>query len=135
MYRNTPPKTQTPAQSNKSSNDARITVTPPDKQDTFDLVLSRLQEVLRDATDRGAQQLKLDRTFVDAIIKAMSSRKEDFSELKGSLDGIKVRSHMSFMPNSRNSDAIRAEDQQTVHGRLDGRANRIRPRTETATRT
>ncbi|KAL0575599.1 Rho-type gtpase-activating protein [Marasmius crinis-equi] len=78
------------------SDATQITVSPPgdandkaDKQDTGDLVLVRLQEVLSDAKERGAQQLKFDRSFVEAIHKAMLSRKADYSELKGNLDGIK----------------------------------------------
>ncbi|KAF5370661.1 hypothetical protein D9758_001839 [Tetrapyrgos nigripes] len=76
---------------------AQITLTPPvngtskaAKTDTSpDLVFSRLQEVMRDAKERGAQQLKLDRGFVEAIVEAMAVRKAETSELRGSLDGMK----------------------------------------------
>ncbi|KAF9263438.1 RhoGAP-domain-containing protein [Marasmius fiardii PR-910] len=78
------------------SDATQITISPPteadDKQEKYDdadLVLNRLQEVLADARDRGAQQLKLDRGFIEAIIQGMTTRKADFSELKGNLDGMK----------------------------------------------
>ncbi|KAJ8077137.1 Rho-type gtpase-activating protein [Marasmius tenuissimus] len=75
----------------------QITISPPPgddqeksvQQETAEIVLHRLQEVLSDAKDRGAQQLKFDRSFVEAIIKAMLARKADYSELKGNLDGVK----------------------------------------------
>ncbi|KAK7035300.1 Rho-type gtpase-activating protein [Paramarasmius palmivorus] len=80
----------------KADSTARITISPPqdahdkqEKPDPTDQVLQRLQEVMVDARERGAQQLKLDRGFVEAIIKAMASRKADYTELKGSLDGMK----------------------------------------------
>uniref|UniRef100_A0A0W0FMY6 Putative RhoGAP-domain-containing protein n=1 Tax=Moniliophthora roreri TaxID=221103 RepID=A0A0W0FMY6_MONRR len=87
----------TPEPSNGSDSTARITISPPphetndkpEKPDPTDQVLQRLQEVMADARDRGAQQLKLDRGFVEAIIKVMAARKVEYSELKGSLDGMK----------------------------------------------
>lgn len=74
-----------------------VTVTTPGsnvarslRQDPPDLVLLRLQEALSDAQERGAQQLKLDRGFVEAIVKAMESRKTDLTTLRGKFDGVKV---------------------------------------------
>ncbi|KAK0195319.1 signal transducer [Armillaria mellea] len=54
-----------------------------------DFVLLRLQEAMADAKERGAQQLKLDRAFVEAIIKAMDVRRANFFDLKGKFDGVK----------------------------------------------
>lgn len=59
--------------------------------DSPDLVLLRIQEALSDAKERGAQSLKLDRPFVEAIVKAMETKKVEYANLKGSFDGIKVR--------------------------------------------
>ncbi|KAF9051044.1 RhoGAP-domain-containing protein [Hymenopellis radicata] len=80
----------------ESEHGGRITLTEPDsgipstiRPDNPDFVLLRLQEALTDARDRGAQQLKLDRGFVEAIVKSMNTRKGDLLELKGKFDGIK----------------------------------------------
>jgi hypothetical protein len=82
------------------SNEAKsglITLTPPGsnaaatlRQDHQELVLLRLQEALSDAKDRGVPHLKLDRSFVEAIVKDMVSRKAAYSDLKGTFDGVKV---------------------------------------------
>ncbi|KAJ3713293.1 hypothetical protein C8R42DRAFT_684717 [Lentinula raphanica] len=54
-----------------------------------DLVLQRLQDVLADATDRGAQQMKLDRGFVEAIVNAMATRKAEYTEARKQIDSMK----------------------------------------------
>lgn len=59
------------------------------KQDNSELVLLRLREALANAKDRGAQQLKLDRGFVEAIISTMETKKADYSHLRGQFDGVK----------------------------------------------
>ncbi|KAF5389416.1 hypothetical protein D9757_004336 [Collybiopsis confluens] len=56
---------------------------------TVDLVLQRLQEVLTDASERGAQQLKLDRGFVEAIVDAMATRKAEYADARKQIDGMK----------------------------------------------
>ncbi|THU95345.1 RhoGAP-domain-containing protein [Dendrothele bispora CBS 962.96] len=76
---------------------AKITLTPPVNGEAKtskteappDLVFLRLQEVLADAKERGAQQMKLDRGFVEAIVEAMSATRAEFLELKGTVDGMK----------------------------------------------
>ncbi|KAF9071136.1 hypothetical protein BDP27DRAFT_1322828 [Rhodocollybia butyracea] len=79
-----------------------ITISPPsdgnieDKESasSADLVLQRLQEVLTDATDRGAQQLKLDRGFVEAIVSAMATRKTEYAEARKQIDTMKRASQI-----------------------------------------
>ncbi|KAJ7594830.1 hypothetical protein C8J56DRAFT_927746 [Mycena floridula] len=82
--------------SRSSSEAALVTLTTPGqtaarvlRQDPTDLVLLRLQEALSDATDRGAQQLKLDRGFVEAIVQSISSQKAENADLKSKFDGAK----------------------------------------------
>ncbi|KAJ7925217.1 signal transducer [Mycena leptocephala] len=53
------------------------------------MVTLRLQEALADARERGAQQLKLDRGFVEAILGAMESRDLENLSLKAKFDGAK----------------------------------------------
>jgi len=89
-----------------STTSPEVVVTAPDSnvgrtfQQSSDVVLHRLQEALVDSKERGAQQMKLDITFVEAIIKAMGSRNEEFEDLKRSFDGMKVGS-LLFFPGSR----------------------------------
>ncbi|KAJ7209503.1 signal transducer, partial [Mycena pura] len=76
---------------------ARITVTRAEsakatlssKNDQASMVILRLQDALADARERGAQQLKLDRAFVEAILGAVESRDAELSNLKGKFDGVK----------------------------------------------
>lgn len=78
-----------------SSDSTHITITGPGsrtahelKQSSTDLVLMRLQEALTDAKERGAQQLKFDRAFVEAIITTVHSKKDEYTKLKSRFDGI-----------------------------------------------
>ncbi|KAJ6609832.1 hypothetical protein B0H10DRAFT_2062666 [Mycena sp. CBHHK59/15] len=59
------------------------------RNDPAGMVTLRLQEALTDARERGAQQLKLDRGFVEAILGAMESRDQDYMDLKAKFDGVK----------------------------------------------
>ncbi|KAK0504860.1 signal transducer [Armillaria luteobubalina] len=81
---------------NGSQSSGRIALATPGanlssvtRPDDSDFVLLRLQEAMADAKERGAQQLKLDRAFVEAIIKAMDVRRANFFDLKGKFDGVK----------------------------------------------
>ncbi|KAG5642442.1 hypothetical protein DXG03_002789 [Asterophora parasitica] len=74
----------------------RITVTEPDssvpttlRHDTAHLVIVRLQEAVADARDRGAQQLKMDRTFIEVILATMEAEKAEHTQLKRKFDGVK----------------------------------------------
>lgn len=76
---------------------ARITLTEPGsnvatalRNDNTDLVTLRLQEAVVDARERGAQQLKMDRGFVEAILSTMESRRGEYQQLKSKFDGVKV---------------------------------------------
>ncbi|KAJ7462200.1 signal transducer [Mycena galericulata] len=77
---------------------ARVTITRAEsasattgalRNDQASMVVLRLQEALADARERGAQQLKFDRAFVEAILGAMESRELDYSNLKAKFDGVK----------------------------------------------
>jgi hypothetical protein len=57
--------------------------------ESSDLVVRRLQEAYADATERGAQQLKLDKGFVEAILTAFEQRQKAFDQLKVKYDGAK----------------------------------------------
>nr|GAT57619.1 signal transducer [Mycena chlorophos] len=60
--------------------------------DQSNVVVLRLREALADARDRGAQQLKFDRAFVEAILGAMEAKDAESSGLKSKLDGFKRQS-------------------------------------------
>ncbi|TFL02525.1 hypothetical protein BDV98DRAFT_528221 [Pterulicium gracile] len=80
---------------------ARITVAEPGSDvgkalpptmpmpDTNELVMRRLREALADANERGNQQLKLDRGFLEAIVRQLEARSAQVAEMKGSLDGFR----------------------------------------------
>lgn len=70
-----------------------ITVTTPESTvarsltpDGSELVVRRLQEAYTDATERGANDLKLDRNFVEALLLAFEQRKEAHTQLKTKMD-------------------------------------------------
>lgn len=67
----------------------------PGKSEEVDIVHLRLQEALADAQDRGAQQLKLDRAFVEAIYNSIDSRKAEVDDMRSKFDGMKVRPPLS----------------------------------------
>jgi hypothetical protein len=76
---------------------ALITVTRSDsaiprhqRHDMPDLVQRRLQEALSDANERGIQQLKLDKSFVLAILSTIEQRNQENAVLKAKFDGMKV---------------------------------------------
>jgi hypothetical protein len=60
------------------------------KSDTTELAASRLKEALRDASDRAANAIKLDRDFVETILRALQGNQNRYADLKGRLDGMKV---------------------------------------------
>jgi Rho-type GTPase-activating protein 1/2 len=62
----------------------------PPKSDVSDLVRRRLQEALADASDRGIQQLKLDISFVEAILSSMEQQYQEYVVLKTKFDSMKV---------------------------------------------
>lgn len=57
--------------------------------DNSELVVRRLQEAYTDASERGAQQLKLDKGFIEAILTVFDQRRRAFEQLKLKYDGIK----------------------------------------------
>jgi hypothetical protein len=81
-----------------TESDPKVTVTAPGSnvatplrhQEASNLVFTRLQEALSDAKVRGAQQLKLDRAFVEAIVQSVESNIQELSSLRGKFDGVKV---------------------------------------------
>ena len=62
------------------------------EEDTSVLVTRRLQEALTDANERGAQQLKLNKTFAQAILNTLEYRTKVYADLKTKFDGVKVAS-------------------------------------------
>ncbi|KAJ7680241.1 hypothetical protein DFH06DRAFT_408284 [Mycena polygramma] len=63
--------------------------TTSSRNDQASMVTVRLQETLADAQNRGAQHVKLDRGFVEAILGAMESRELEYLSTKAKFDGIK----------------------------------------------
>ncbi|KAH8828340.1 hypothetical protein DL96DRAFT_1602759 [Flagelloscypha sp. PMI_526] len=59
------------------------------RPDPADLVIYRLKQALADAKERGAQQLRLDPLFVEAIVESLESKKTDYADLKSKFDGIR----------------------------------------------
>ncbi|EGN99745.1 hypothetical protein SERLA73DRAFT_52418 [Serpula lacrymans var. lacrymans S7.3] len=74
----------------------RIVLTSPDSNapkpipnDNSELVLRRLREALSDASERGAQQLKFDKAFIEAILAVLEQRQQEVTELRNKYDGTK----------------------------------------------
>jgi hypothetical protein len=55
-----------------------------------DLVISKLREALNNAKEKGAQQIKVDIGFVDAIAEHLASRNTEYYRLKNRVDGMNV---------------------------------------------
>ncbi|KAF9461310.1 hypothetical protein BDZ94DRAFT_1264138 [Collybia nuda] len=76
-------------------NPTSITLTEPGATSTVtlrhdtDIVSLRLHEVITDARERGAQQVKLDMDFIEAILATLETRKVENQRLKNKFDGIK----------------------------------------------
>lgn len=60
------------------------------RADTADLVSRRLREALKDAVDRGATAVKLDKEFVEAILHSLQGNQNRFVDMKGRLDSMKA---------------------------------------------
>ena len=89
---------QTPA--SKMANVPGVMLTPPPTSRhppaSANLVYTRLAQALADAKERGAQQLKLERTFVEAILNTMESEQKELSEMKSKFDGVKASNPFYF---------------------------------------
>lgn len=59
------------------------------RQEQSQAVMQRLEDVLRDARRREAQDVKLDKTFVEAIVAAWNSKSTEFNDLKAKFDSEK----------------------------------------------
>ncbi|KNZ80478.1 Beta-chimaerin [Termitomyces sp. J132] len=89
--------TVSPTTHNRSvSMKTRITLTGPDSkmsttlsEDGTDITVVRLQEAVADARDRGAQHLKMDRGFVEAILSTLETQKMEYLQLRSKFDGVK----------------------------------------------
>jgi hypothetical protein len=62
-----------------------------------DLVITRLREALNNAKERGAQQIKVDIGFVDAVVEHLELRDTENYRLKHRVDGMNV-SNVVFIP-------------------------------------
>ncbi|CAG7850642.1 SubName: Full=Uncharacterized protein {ECO:0000313/EMBL:CCA68331.1} [Serendipita indica DSM 11827] len=68
----------------------------PQRADTGDLVARTLKEALKDANERGANAVKLDKDFIEAIIRALQGSQTRFADMKGRLDSMKRVSQRMF---------------------------------------
>ena len=82
---NTPAPSATTRESSTTTNARRVDPDP-------DLVMSKLREALNNAKEKGAQQIKVDIGFVDAIVEHLTSRNAEYYRLKGRVDGMNVSS-------------------------------------------
>lgn len=86
-------------ESGESHRSTHITITAPEPSpgpkasDASELVKQRLQEAVVVAVERGSSHVRLDVEFVDAILKVLNQRKEEYNDLKRKLDGLKVITH------------------------------------------
>ena len=60
--------------------------------DSSDLVSRRLKEALTDATERGSDYVKLDKSFIEAILTSLEQKNKQVTEISNKLDGMKVMS-------------------------------------------
>lgn len=104
---------------------------PLARADTADLVSRRLKEALTDATDRGANAVKLDKEFVEAILVALQGSQNRYTELKGRLDGMKRVSQKMFDGLS----VAQGEYDSEVASRRDAEAEVSRLRLQLATQS
>ncbi|KAL4078283.1 hypothetical protein V8B97DRAFT_2074303, partial [Scleroderma yunnanense] len=81
----------------------RITLTTPESttptpvlSDSYEIVLKRLQESLIDVNEKGLQQVKFEKVFVEAILLAMEQRRMDYNDLNTRYDGTK-RTSQQYM--------------------------------------
>jgi len=75
----------------------RITLTTPESTtptpvlgESYELVVKRLQEALADANEKGLQQVKFEKAFMEATLLAMEQKRMDCNELRARYDGTKV---------------------------------------------
>ncbi|RXW13226.1 hypothetical protein EST38_g12624 [Candolleomyces aberdarensis] len=54
-----------------------------------DAVTARLREAVEDARDRSAQHVKLDRTFLEAILDTLEGKTSEYNQMKTKLDGMR----------------------------------------------
>ncbi|KAF8647087.1 hypothetical protein AX16_006921 [Volvariella volvacea WC 439] len=79
-----------------ASNASQITITEPGSSvptpvqpHPSDIVTMRLREAVTDAKERGAQQLKLDGTFAEAILDALERQQRENADLRNKVDNMK----------------------------------------------
>ena len=60
------------------------------KMDSSDLVSRRLKEALTDATERGSDYVKLDKSFIEAILTSLEQKNKQVTDISNKLDGMKV---------------------------------------------
>lgn len=80
---NTRAATATTGESSTTTNARRVDPDP-------ELVISKLREALNNAKEKGAQQIKVDIGFVDAIVEHLASRNTEYYRLKNRVDGMNV---------------------------------------------
>ena len=80
------------ADSNPSLAGSLASLTRPSlpRQDTSELVARRLREAFTDATERGASSVRLDREFLDAILRAVQNNQQKYAELRTKFNTMRV---------------------------------------------
>lgn len=80
-----------------TSDQTQITITEPEStiavnlgQNTSDPIYEKLQETSNSAKKAGAQHLHVDISLVDAIIQLIESRKAEYHNLTGKVEGMNV---------------------------------------------
>lgn len=74
----------------------RITLTTPESTtptpvlgESYELVVKRLQDALADANEKGLQQVRFEKAFMEATLLAMEQKRMDCNELRARYDGTK----------------------------------------------
>jgi len=83
LFNNTPGPSAATRELSATTNTRRVDPDP-------DLVMSKLREALNNAKEKGAQQIKVDIGFVDAIVEHLTSRNAEYYRLKNRVDGMNV---------------------------------------------
>ncbi|KAG8904479.1 hypothetical protein FRB99_001691 [Tulasnella sp. 403] len=93
---------------------------------SVDLVARRVREALTDATERGSTSVKLDREFIEAIIRALDANRDKNIDLRGQIDNIK-RTSQQYM---NGLTIAQSEYQKEVATRRDAEAEITRLRVQ-----
>ncbi|KAH9485348.1 N-chimaerin [Psilocybe cubensis] len=87
---------RTPGSSDSSAASSPSTIQPSPRRNPSesDLVILRLREILNGAKEKGAQHLKVDIGFVEAIVELLESKNNEYYRMKNKVDGMNRESKM-----------------------------------------